>query len=364
MILLIISSIIIITALIISVINFIERPVLPRTDSKYQLDEKVSILIPVRNEENNIEICLNSLKNLELENYEIIVLDDESSDGSAEIIKKFAEENPVILFLKGLKKEKDWIGKNWACWQLVQKASGNYLLFIDADVSLSGVSVSKAMLLMKNNDLALLSLFPTQIMKNLSAYLITPLMNWLLLSFLRLKSVATNSLSSVSAANGQFMLWKREAYFKIGGHKKVKDKIVEDVELARLTKNSGYKMMTLLGGNDVKCQMYPDFKSAFKGFTKNIYPGFKMNMFYFLLIISLVCFGFLIPFFVWTEPVVSLVLILLIISNKFFVSLISNQKSYLNILFHPFQMVVLFLLSLNSVFWHKTGKIEWKERTY
>jgi cellulose synthase/poly-beta-1,6-N-acetylglucosamine synthase-like glycosyltransferase len=125
---------------------------------------------------------------------------------------------------------------------LAQEAKGEYLLFLDADVELTSNVISSAVYELEKSSVTLLSIFPTQIIKSFGEHLIVPLMNWLLLTFLPLRFVYSSSSKAFVAANGQFMLWRKDDYFKIGGHETIKNKVVEDMELARLAKQNKLKL--------------------------------------------------------------------------------------------------------------------------
>ena len=142
----------------------------------------------------------------------------------------------------------------------------------------------------------MLSIFPTQQIKSIGEWLIIPLMDWLLLTFLPLKKVYKSSNTAFAAANGQFMLFDKESYLLFGGHKKVKGKNVEDMEIARGFKQMRFKTLTLLGNNYVTCRMYHNIKEASDGFTKNFYPGFNINGIKFILLLSFFSFLFILPF--------------------------------------------------------------------
>jgi chlorobactene glucosyltransferase len=189
--------------------------------SKHSDDQKlVSVLIPARNEEKNIEKCIKGVLSQDYQNKEIIVLDDCSTDKTYQIAFAFSDKN--IKVITGAPLPQNWLGKNWACNQLAQEANGEYLLFIDADVELKPEVISSAVFELEKSNAALISIFPTQIIKSFGEHFIVPLMNWLLLTFLPLKLVYASSSKSFVAANGQFMLWRKSDYFKLGKHQVVK----------------------------------------------------------------------------------------------------------------------------------------------
>ncbi len=345
---------------VISIYNLFTAPVLKRVAQSSDNRSFVSVLIPARNEEMNIEKCIKGILAQDYQNKEIIVLDDSSTDNTFKFASSFSTNKVKVL--KGKQLLPDWLGKNWACHQLAQEAKGEYLLFIDADVELTPEVISSAVYELDKSNAALLSIFPTQIIKSFGEHLIVPLMNWLLLTFLPLRFVYSCSSKSFVAANGQFMLWRKDDYFNIGGHEKVKNKVVEDMELARLTKQNKLKVKTMLGGKLVFCRMYESFNQAYNGFTKNFFAGFLLPPFSFLAIILFLLIAFVLPFLFLMQPVYSFILIALILITRISVSIVSNQNWFINILLHPVQMLFMFWIGIISLIKFKTKKIVWKQR--
>ena len=345
---------------LISLYNLFTAPVLKSILPYSKKEKLVSVLIPARNEENNIAKCIKGILSQDYQNKEIIILDDNSTDKTFEIASSFVSEN--IKLLKGNQLPSGWLGKNWACHQLSELASGDYLLFVDADVELNSEVISSAVSEFEKSNAVLLSIFPTQIIKSFGENLIVPLMNWLLLTFLPLSFVYSSLSQSFVAANGQFMLWRKEDYIKLGGHKIVKDKIVEDMELARLVKQNQSKVKTMLGGKLVFCRMYESFNQAYNGFTKNFFAGFLLPPFSFLVIILFLLIAFVLPFLFLLQPVYSFILIALILITRISVSIVSNQNLLINILLHPVQMLFMFWIGIVSIIKFKTKKIVWKQR--
>jgi len=321
---------------------------------------KVSILIPARNEEENIEACIKSAAAQSYNNFEIIILDDNSTDKTNEIAKKYIREN--INLINGEKLHAGWLGKNWACRQLAKNSNGDLLLFIDADVVMHKNTVETVINLFTENKVHMLSVFPKQINNSFGTELIVPLLNWLLLSFLPLRKVLNSSRESFAAAIGQFILIDKQAYEKIGGHDFVKNKVVEDLEIARELKRNNFKIMTVLGSNFIHCKMYEDFKSAVNGFSKNFYLGFNIKPLTFSFLLTFIITIFLLPYFLVFFDERYFVNIILLIIGRYFVAELSGQKKIINILLHPFQMFFLFIIGLNSLLLTENNKIEWKKR--
>jgi len=359
---LIITSVLLITTLVV-IYNFFSAPEL-KTNSLMEEMPLISILIPARNEENNISHCLEKILNQRYNNFEVFVLDDKSTDNTRKLIESFTrtQKDKRIKLLNGKNLPENWTGKNWACHQLSENAKGELLLFIDADVMLSPDALIKASSVFVAKNCSLLTLFPSQKNFSLGEFLTVPLMNWFLLTFLPLKLVYSNKNVSFTAANGQFMLWNKSAYQKIGGHKVVAHKIVEDMEIARLTKKNGDKVYAGLGGEEVFCRMYNSFNDGFVGFSKNFFPGFAMPKSVFILSILFLFFVFYSPFifvFFYDEYFLPAGLI---IGQRFLISLKSKQNFLINILLHPLQMLIMLIVGIYSALSVNKGKIYWKGR--
>jgi chlorobactene glucosyltransferase len=345
---------------LISIYNLFTAPVLGKYNSQLSDQKLVSVLIPARNEEKNIVKCIEGVLSQDYKNKEIIILDDNSNDKTYTLASSFVKEN--VKLLKGTELPSGWLGKNWACHQLSEVSIGEYLFFLDADVELQPEVISSAVYELEKSNISLLSIFPTQIIKTFGEHLIVPLMNWLLLTFLPLKFVYSSSSKSFIAANGQFMLWKKDDYNRLGGHNKVKDKVVEDMELARLAKLNQLKVKTMLGGELVLCRMYNSLSESYNGFQKNFYAGFSINPILFLIIISFLLIVFLSPILVINNTFYSFIPLILVSVTRITISIKSKQNWFINILLHPFQMLLMFLIGIISVIKFKTKQLVWKQR--
>ena len=343
----------------ISMVNLLSGLHLPK---KKQFDfQKVSFLIPARNEEATIGHLLKGIQQLDYPEFEVIVCNDHSSDNTEEILNWFAGDDERIHWFLGGKLPQDWLGKNFACHQLAQKASGKYLIFLDADVELSSDSITKAVSFFQEKRLSLLSVFPQQRMRSLAEWLTVPVMNWILQSLLPMILVQKTKFPSISAANGQFMMFNAENYRDFQWHSQVRNQNVEDIRLARMVKDSGFKMAVLLGSNDIYCRMYSRFDDAVLGFSRNMHEYFggkRLVMFGFWLIV------FWGPLIVWTalgwEYLAAF--LALVFANRFFVSVASRQNILWSVLLHPFQMLSFATIVFYNLFRRIKKETTWKGR--
>lgn len=327
--------------------NYSTAPRIYNSNVKLNNKPLISILIPARNEEHNIGNLIQSINNQSYENYEVFVLDDSSSDATSQIVMKFSSLNDKINLIKGEDVPKDWLGKNWACYQLSKHAKGDILLFIDADVIVNQNALLYAIRELEN--ISMLSVFPTQNIKSFGEWIVVPLMNWLLLNFLPLKFVYNTVSNKFVAANGQFIMIKKEVYFNIGTHEIVRDKVVEDMEFARIIKSNGYKVKTALGENSIYCNMYKSLDESIKGFIKNFYSGFNISKPVFILMIITLSFLFTAPIIFFLINKIFLVILVMIIFERVFISLMSRQNWVNNLILHPLQMVIMLFVGFKSV---------------
>lgn len=342
-------------------INLLFNPTLKITASNH-IKPFISILIPMRNEENNIKKLLNSLLEQHYNNFEIIILDDNSTDKSYKVAYSYINKINNLQVVKGKELPKGWLGKNWACHQLSELANGEYLLFLDADVFLKPQAINSIISTANKYSLDALSVFPTQVFYSFGEKLVVPLMNWILLSLLPMVLVRKSRYNSLIAANGQLFLFHKDAYHSINGHLSVKNKPVEDMVLAKKIKSSGYRIGTFIGGDLVFCRMYENFISSIQGFSKNFYSGFNFNWLVFILFILLFSISSIVPFLlVWWDSVFLLPVILVTL-NRIFVSYLSKQKIIDNLILHIPQFIVFLLIGIISVYKTKFGKNVWKDR--
>ncbi|MGD9900032.1 MAG: glycosyltransferase family 2 protein [Calditrichaceae bacterium] len=326
---------------------------------------KVSILVPARNEEDVLESCLESLVRQKYSDFEIIVLDDQSNDNTGGVIKKYAGIYPFVRGVKGKPVPEGWLGKNWACWQLSLEASGEILFFTDADTIHESYSVSHAVSWMQSHRAKAFSVFPQQITASMPEKLMVPLIDFILYSLLPLRLIYKTAFSSLSAANGQVLAFTRQAYDSIGGHRSVKNKIVEDVELFRKAKSKKIKALTASGTGVVYCRMYRDQQQLFSGLTKILF-GLTGNNIVMLLIFTGIMFtATLYPFvLLWSRKFMIDLLIPagIVLVIRLTVALRYRHPPVISVFGHPLAVTIIIFMAFNSYLKTKWGRFEWKGR--
>lgn len=268
---------------------------------------EVSICVPARNEVNSIERCVRSAVEQQYANQQVYILDDGSTDGTSEILEKLSSEFPSKLtVLSGTTKPDGWLGKSWACHQLSEQATGDILLFVDADTWLEPEATSKVVRTMGRDVVDMITLWPEQKFGSFWEKTVIPLVYFALLTLLptryvyRLPRWMPSFLKSkvapkFAAACGQFMAFRRKAYQSIGGHQSVKNQVVEDVELAKNIKRAGFSIKMYDGKKTVSCRMYNSAQELWEGFRKNFFAGFDHNIILFSIMGLLHLVTFILP---------------------------------------------------------------------
>ncbi|HEC81053.1 MAG TPA: glycosyltransferase [Thermoplasmatales archaeon] len=231
----------------------------------------VSIILPTRNEEGRVKDCIESLKTQSYPNREVIIVDD-SEDNTVETIKNIVGNDKRFKIIKEDEKRDGWIGKPHALQQGSREAKGEWLLFIDADVSFNKKLVEKAVHHAIKNSLDMLSVMMKVVCKTFWEKTVQPVPIGLLLFLVPLSRV-NNPENKASFAAGPFILIKKKVFNKIGGYEQIKDKIADDVELAKLVKEHGFKVGLAHAQHLIKLRMYRNLNEIWEGWSKNIFMG-------------------------------------------------------------------------------------------
>ncbi|WP_019498668.1 glycosyltransferase [Pseudanabaena sp. PCC 6802] len=273
-----------------------QAPNLAPVASDVRDTSSIGVVIPAYNEEINIRDCVQSVLQSDLADptkLEVWIADDESQDATGTIARELAAMDARVKAIAVPPRPKDrvWRGKNWACANAAPHVTSEYLLFIDADVRLEPGAIAAAIAESKAHQSDLFSCAPEMICGCFSEWLVQPIMMSILAVGFNFEAVNdARDLESAFAA-GPFMLFKRNAYEKIGGHRAIAGELVEDLELARLIKKSGLRLRYILGLGLIKVRMYQSFAALWEGWTKNFYMGSQRNLgatLYFALAMTLI----------------------------------------------------------------------------
>ncbi|HZA07948.1 MAG TPA: glycosyltransferase family 2 protein [Nitrososphaeraceae archaeon] len=232
---------------------------------------RVSIIVPALNEENNISKCIEKLLDQDYHNFEIVAVNDSSSDMTGEIMQAYLKSNPKRMsVITANPKPVDWIGKNWACYQGYLNATGEIFVFTDADTIISSPStISLAVSYFVEGKLDALTGRPNIVAHNIWTKITLPIL-WTF-SHIKYSALSVNNERSKSSyLFGCFYLINRKTYESIGTHKAVKDEIVEDVALGKKIKQQKFKLKMVRAEDQITTLMTGNFMSLWEGLKRSI----------------------------------------------------------------------------------------------
>jgi chlorobactene glucosyltransferase len=331
---------------------------------------RVSLLVPARNEESNLERLLPSLVAQDYANFEIIVLDDHSTDRTLEILGLFATRDPRIWVLEGSELPAGWLGKNWACHQLAQAATGEFLVFTDADTTWRPDGVRLIVQAMHRTRADALSAWPQHPTTGGFSSVVQPVQQWSLLAFLPIVLVPVRAFLVAVAAIGQLIAFRRAAYDAIGGHEAVRGNVIEDMALARNLKRAGLRFQLMNAVGTVSCTMYANTREVWDGFAKNVYPGAGATP---ISMLALIAFVWLVALGPWAWLISNLVrgssLLepLIAVSLSLIPRVLSDWRYGYRMglwVLHPLSILCWTAIALESWRRYATGNIHWKGRRY
>ena len=240
--------------------------------------ERVCVLLPLRDEAHRVEPALRALIGA-LDHCRpdatLMVLDDESTDGTADLVRRVAGPDTRVTLVEGTPRPSGWLGKPWACAQLAELAvDGTVLVFVDADVVVEPHAIAACVQQLRETGLSLVSPYPRQQAVTPAERLIQPLLQWSWLTTLPLRVAERSSRPSLTAANGQLLAVDAATYLASGGHGAVRGEVLDDLALLRAVKAVGGRGGVTDGTHLATCRMYDDWASLREGYTKSLWSAF------------------------------------------------------------------------------------------
>jgi chlorobactene glucosyltransferase len=343
-----------------------------RKHSPLKVFPMVSVLVPARNEERNISRCIQSLLAQDYPDFEILVLDDQSSDGTLAILQDMASRQPRLKVLEGRTPPENRSGKNWACSQLAHQAQGDLLFFTDADTIHKPQSLRAIVTAFEGEKADLLTGFPHQQVLTWGERLLVPFFPWASLCFMPLWLAYRVRMPALSVAVGQLMVFRGEAYRQIGGHEALGTEIVDDLVLARKIKAAGLRWRVLNVFDVISCRMYQGGREAVNGFTKNLFAAFDFRLLVFLFVYLWLIVVFWIPLIAFVSSIFGqassvqaaqlVVCILLSLLLWLIPYLEIGVPAYLGLLY-PVTVLTIEVVAFKSLLFSLMGRLTWKNRS-
>ncbi|MCS6873057.1 MAG: glycosyltransferase family 2 protein [Pyrinomonadaceae bacterium] len=253
-----------------------QKPLEPELDEVITT-EFVSVVVPARNEANRVlEKSISSMLSQDYKSFEVIVVNDRSTDGTGEILQELAKRDSKLKIIDGKETESGWLGKPFALQQGFEKARGDWVLITDADIIFSPYTVKTSVKFAKENNLDALTLLPRIVHGSFWETLFMPVFGWFCLLAMPPQYVNDPNRKE-SMGIGNFFLFRKGVLDELGGFVLVKDEVAEDLKMAEILKRSGFKMRLEYAPNLIETRMYSSLKEIWEGFTKNLFSGVKFS---------------------------------------------------------------------------------------
>jgi chlorobactene glucosyltransferase len=338
---------------------------------------RLSVLIPARNEERRIERCVRAVCSAGYPVDEVLVYDDQSTDGTLAVLRRLEQELGGLRVIVGGDLPEGKVGKPHGCAQLASAARGEFLLFVDADTELlpGGIDRLLSLATRPKRTPGVVSAVPRQVMETWPERLLMPLMHLAYTSWLPLFMIAGTRDTRFLAANGQLLLVRRDAYERMGGFAAVSREIVDDMAFCRRAKAMGETVEFADGFLMARCRMYDSLPALWRGFSKNLYEGMGERFAILLLVLAIHLGAFVVPYAALgvalsaPELLHGVLLVPALIGVALNVLLraalaVRFAHPPLGLLLHPAAVLLMSALTVNSYWWSLRGKIEWSGRAY
>jgi len=343
----------------------------PLQNNKCKVGDGISVLIPARNEEQNIRATLEAVLTNQGCDFEVIVLDDHSTDRTATIVSELAARDPRVRLESAPPLPAGWCGKQHACYGLAKLAHYPLLVFIDADVQLAPAALARMKEFMERSDAALGSGVPRQELGTFSERLLIPLIHFILLGFLPMHAMRRTRWPSMSAGCGQLFIVGRDAYEQCGGHAMLRDSLHDGLKLPRVFRQAGFATDLFDATDLAACRMYQTNADTWRGLGKNATEGLAASG-TILPMTALLLGGQVLPFILLAfAPMCSssgitlyIIAAALAYLPRFIAAHLFRQPLSVALL-HPLGVIALLAIQWHALMRHFAGKPSvWKGRSY
>jgi len=330
----------------------------------------LSILIPARNEAARLPRCLESVTAQNETVLEVLVYDDHSCDGTASVVREYAQRDNRVRLLEPTALPEGWCGKPFACAYLARHAQGRWFLFLDADAQLRPGASEGLLAAAERHDVTFLSAWPDLVLATFWEKALMPMLSFAVFSLFPVKISLEYPYPSLGLAHGACILVRRDEYREIGGHEAVHDQVVEDVSLAQAWRAHGHRGLLLDGQDIVSVRMYQTFGEIWRGFQKSAYPAFRgASSCWLFMAFHLWCFVgpfVLLPVSVGARiaALFSLLSVLNVLAMRVLLARRFGHSPWAALL-HPVAELMFVAVGISSWWRCATGRgVSWKGRTY
>jgi chlorobactene glucosyltransferase len=334
---------------------------------------RCSVLVPARNEEASIGRCAGGLLAQDYPDFQVIVLDDNSTDRTWQILQELGTRDKRLVLIKGKPLPDDWLGKHWACSQLAEASDGELLVYVDADTYHEPGMLRGAASAMIYEKAALISALPRQKVISWSELLSIPAFYLGMLCGVPLELTRLQRNPLLFAILGQFLVFRRSTYDAVGGYAAVRHNVVDDIAIGRRVHAMGLKYKLLDGGGLVSCRMYRNFDQTWKGLTKSTFATFNFDPYFLTLMYILALIFYVSPPIVLgiglAQPHIPLEITAMAgiaVLLNIVLWTVSNIRFHFPlyvVLFYPFSAIFMTIVAFASMILTMQGKALWKGRS-
>ena len=330
----------------------------PRAQGSQNLS--FSILVPCRNEAENVSELVATLGGLDHPRYEVIFIDDNSTDGTGELLSQAIRNYSFMKALTASSLPAGWMGKPWALSQGLSHATHEYIVTVDADVRLAPDALSAMDSVLQRTRSDFLSPYPSQSAVTMSERLVQPLLQWTWMTTVPLRLAMQSSRTSLAVANGQFLIVKKSALIAVGGFAAIQSSVLDDIDLARVLIHGGFRGGVCDGSAIASTRMYTSFREIRAGYGKSMSTGFG-GIFGSLALVFVMAVSGILPFIgsIVGSPIATASLLMVIASR--IISAMSSRSLLIDALLHPISALFFIYLLIYSNLFH--SKITWKGRS-
>jgi glycosyltransferase involved in cell wall biosynthesis len=362
----VVEALIFVTALgslLTTIVNLLTAPRL-RRGARPVSSPRVSVIIPARNEERIIERTMRAMLAQTYEALEVIVVDDRSTDSTGDILRALAD--PRLIVVHGAEPPPGWLGKPWALSQGSGRATGELLLFVDADVIYAPDAIAAAVADFATRGAALVAFFPQFELRGFWENVLMPNLAECVFSIVPLVIANRSRRPTLALGGGPGNLVSRQTYDAVGGHEALRGEIVDDVGLARLVRRSGERTEAVRADDLISLRMYHGFREIVEGFTKNSFAAFNRRYEATIVVTVVVLIANLLPYVMALRgDRIAIATVIAAVAMRLLVSAAFRYRLDVALVAQPFMAVVWSWIMLRSMW--ITGikrQLAWRGRSY
>jgi GT2 family glycosyltransferase len=324
----------------------------------------VSVLVPARDEAENLRRMLSLLLASDYPRLEIVLLDERSRDGTGDVARSLAASGRRPLrVISGTEPPAGWVGKNWACHQLAAAATGEVLVFCDADVEAAPAAVRRTVAAMQTHGAGAMTALPRQRLNGWMQAAVVPVVAQLpVVAMLPIRLIPIVRAPSLSMANGQWLAFTRAAYAACGGHAAVRGEVLEDVALGRRIKASGQRLVVCVASSVLAVRMYDSAAQMREGFRKNLYPLLGGRRLPFAAALVLLAIAWLYPILGVLRGSAAALVPLAMLAALRITGALLFRHGWATVLLHPVGVLAAAALAVESWIGHERGSVTWRGR--